>query len=148
MVRSATPADLIVESIAHHPGCCLDDLVRVCPELTWNQIFLVVDRLSRAGHLRLALIGPGRYAVELPTDAGSRMRRSREGPVRMPALERQPQDAQCGRCSGLMVAETYEEFSGRRCILCGERIEPVILARRRRSAPDQYPVEVVEPVIT
>ncbi|OGW47349.1 MAG: hypothetical protein A2V62_00280 [Nitrospirae bacterium RBG_19FT_COMBO_58_9] len=135
MARSATPADLIVETIAHHPGCCLDDLVRVCPELTWNQIFLVVDRLSRAGHLRLALIGPGRYAVELPTDAGSRMRRSREGPVRMPALEleQQPQDAQCGRCSGLMVAETYEEFRGRRCILCGERIDPVILAQRRKS---------------
>mgnify|MGYP001579545235 CR=1 FL=1 len=148
MARSVTPADLIVETIAHHPGCCLDDLVRVCPELTWNQIFLEVDRLSRAGHLRLALIGPGRYAVELRTNAGSRMRRSREGPVCVPALERQPQDAPCGRCSGLMVSETHEEFRGRRCILCGERIDPVILARRRRPIPDQDPDEVIEPVVT
>lgn len=148
MARSVTPADLIVETIAHHPGCCLDDLVTVCPTLTWNQIFLVVDRLSRAGYLRLALICPGRYAVELPADVGSRMRRSREGPVRMPALERQPQDAQCGRCGGLMVAETYEDFRGRRCMLCGERIDPVILAQRRRLVPDQKPAEVVEPVIT
>lgn len=148
MARSATPADLIVETIAHHPGCCLDDLVRVCPELTWNQIFLEVDRLSRTGHLRLVLIGPGHYAVEVSPNAGSRMRRSREGPVRMPALERQPQDAQCGRCGGLMVAETYEDFRGRRCVLCGDRIDPVILARRRRPVPDQNPVEVVEPVIT
>jgi hypothetical protein len=147
MAQSATPADLIVESIAHNPGCCLDDLVRVCPELTWNQIFLVVDQLSRAGHLRLALIGPGRYAVELPTDGGSRMRRSREGPVRMPTLERQPQDAQCGRCSGLMVAEEYDDFNGWRCILCRERIDPVILAQRCRLVPDQKPAGVVEPVI-
>ena len=148
MAGSATPADLIVETITHFPGCCLDDLVRVCPELTWNQIFLVVDQLSRAGHLRLALIGPGRYAVELPTDGGSRMRRSREGPVRLPTLERQPQDAQCGRCRGLMVAETYEDFRGRRCILCGERIDPVILAQRCRLVPDQKPGGVVEAVIT
>lgn len=97
MARSVTPADLIVESIAHYPGCCLDDLVRVCPELTWNQIFLEVDQLSRAGCLRLSLIGPGRYAVEVPPNAGSRMIRSREGVVRMRALERQPQDAHCGR---------------------------------------------------
>ena len=40
MARSATPADLIVEAIVHHPGCCLDDLVGACHELTWNQIFL------------------------------------------------------------------------------------------------------------
>jgi hypothetical protein len=133
MARSVTPTDLIVETIAHHPGSCLDDLVTLCPEFTWNQVFLKVDRLSRAGHLWLALIGPGRYAVELPTDAGSRMRRSREGLVHKPYFERQPQDAQCGRCSGLMVAETYEEFRGWRCILCEERVDPVILAQRRKS---------------
>jgi hypothetical protein len=133
MVRSATLADLIVETIAHHPGSCLDDLVTLCPEFTWNQVFLEVDRLSRTGHLRLALIGPGRYAVELPTNAGSRMRRSREGLVLKSYVERQPQDAQCERCRGLMVAETFEESRGRRCILCGERVDPVILAQRWKS---------------
>ena len=75
------------------------------------------------------------------------MRRSREGPVRMPTLERQSQDAQCGRCSGLVVAETYEDFRGRRCILCGERVDPAILAQRRRLVPDQKPAGLVEPVI-
>ena len=148
MARSATPADLIVETIAHYPGSCLDDLVTLCPEFTWNQLFLEVDRLSRAGHLRLALIGPGRCVVELPIDAGSRMRRSREGPVHMAALEQLPQDAQCERCGGLMVSEEYDDFNGWRCILCGERVDPVVLARRCRPAPDQNPVEVVEPVIT
>lgn len=46
-----------------------------------------------------------------------------------------------------MVTETYEDFRGRRCILCGERIDPVILAQRYRPVPDQDPDEVVEPVI-
>ena len=134
MARSATPADLIIQSIAHHPGCGLDDVVMLCPELTWNQIFLEVDRLSRDGVLKLALIGPGRYVVKGPPNAGSRMRRSREGPMPMPALERLPQDAQCARCSGLMVSENDDDFNGWRCILCGERVDPVILAQRRKSA--------------
>ena len=134
MARSATPADLIVERIGHHPGCGLDDVVKACPELTWNQIFLEVDRLSRDGVLKLALIGPGRYVVKVPPNAGSRMRRSRERPVHMPALEQLPQDAQCERCGGLMVSEEYDDFNGWRCILCGERVDPVILAQRRKSA--------------
>lgn len=94
MTRCATPADLIVERIEHHLGCGLDDVVILCPELTWNQIFLEVDRLSRDGVLKLALIGPGRYVVKVPPNAGPRMRQSREGPVQMSALERLPQDAQ------------------------------------------------------
>lgn len=133
MARSATLADQIVEIIAQHPVCDLDDVVKVCPELTWNQIFLEVDRLSRDGVLKLALIGPGRYVVKGPPNAGSRMRRSRERPVPMPALERLPQDAQCERCGGLIVSEEYDDFNGWRCILCGERVDPVILAQRRKS---------------
>jgi hypothetical protein len=133
MAQSPTPSDLIVEGIAHHPGCCLDDLMRMCPELTWNQIFLEVDQLSRTGRLRLALIGPGRYAVELPTHAVSCMRQSREEPVPPPTPEWHPQDARCERCSGLMVSERDNEFLGWRCILCGERTDPVILAQRRKS---------------
>ncbi|MCC6967847.1 MAG: hypothetical protein IT391_16360 [Nitrospira sp.] len=133
MAQSATLADLIVETITHRPGCSLDEVVAVCPTLTWNQIFLEVDRLSRAGLLRLMLTGPGRYVVELPTDRLSCAQRSQDDPVPLAAPEWHPQDTRCERCGGLMVAEIYEDFSGRRCILCGERIDPVILAQRRKS---------------
>jgi hypothetical protein len=135
MGQNASPADLILETIVRHPGRDLDELVALCPTLTWNQIFLEVDRLSRAGHVRLALVGLGRYAyaLEAPADSASRMRQSPEGPARSSVLERQPQDALCGRCGGLMVTEAYEDFFGRRCILCGERIDPVILAQRQKS---------------
>ena len=96
--------------------------------------FFEVDWLSRAGYVRLVLIGPGRYAVEVPADTVSRAQRSHEGPMPPAAAEWHPQDARCERCSGLMVAEAYEDFRGWRCILCGERIDPVILAQRRKSA--------------
>ncbi|HXF94419.1 MAG TPA: hypothetical protein VNK46_16840 [Nitrospiraceae bacterium] len=43
---------------------------------------------------------------------------------------------QCRRCGGLMVPEsTGDPFtSGLRCVICGERIDPVILAHRRQQA--------------
>ena len=133
MARNATSVDLIMEAVAYHPGFSLDELVTVCPTLTWNQIFLEVDRLSRAGHLRLLLMGPGRYAVEVPTDVLSCAQSSQKGPLPLVAPEWHPQDARCGRCSGLMVSERDDEFMGWRCLLCGERIDPVILAQRRKS---------------
>lgn len=55
MAQNPTPADLIVDRIACHPGCSLDELAIFCPELTWNQVFLEVDRLSRTGRVLVTL---------------------------------------------------------------------------------------------
>jgi len=49
----------------------------------------------------------------------------------------------CARCGGLMVREKFEdfrlrsagdEFGGRRCINCGEIVDPVIAAHRRLTS--------------
>jgi hypothetical protein len=40
----------------------------------------------------------------------------------------------CPRCGGLMVAEWCQDlsnYSGQRCVQCGELIDPVILENRR-----------------
>lgn len=130
---ATTSGDLIIEAIAHHPGCCLDDLVRFCPELTWNQIFSEVDRLSREGVLKLALVGPGRYTLVVPTEGTFRTSQSETASIR-PSIPAQPRhDIQCERCGGLMVSEVDDDFNGWRCNLCGERVDPVILAQRRKS---------------
>jgi uncharacterized protein (DUF433 family) len=45
----------------NHP---LEEVAELCPELTWNQIFLAIDYLSRTGQIRVT-IDPGRtYRVE------------------------------------------------------------------------------------
>ncbi len=43
---------------------------------------------------------------------------------------------QCRRCGGLMVQEATGDplTSVLRCVICGERIDPVILAHRRQRA--------------
>jgi hypothetical protein len=59
----------ILEAVRHENECDLEELVRVCPSCTWNQVFLEVDRLSRTGELRLLPKGHGLYAVRLPSSA-------------------------------------------------------------------------------
>jgi hypothetical protein len=50
------------------PGSVLDDIGLECPDLTWNQIFVVIDRLSREGVLTMSPKGRGQYAITFSTD--------------------------------------------------------------------------------
>ena len=44
--------------------CSMEEVVKLCPELTWNQVFLAIDHLSRSGQIRVTL-GDGRtYRVQ------------------------------------------------------------------------------------
>lgn len=44
--------------------CAMEEVVGLCPELTWNQVFLAIDYLSRTGQVRV-LLDPGRtYRVQ------------------------------------------------------------------------------------
>lgn len=56
----------ILEALRRSPGCQLDDLVARCPDLTWNQVFIEVDGLTRAGRLNLTSLGHGDYRLMLP----------------------------------------------------------------------------------
>lgn len=54
-----TEADIVdrVRSVLDERGtaCSLDDVTQLCPDLTWNQVFLAVDLLSRTGHADVTL---------------------------------------------------------------------------------------------
>lgn len=56
----------ILAMLADQSGITLEQLLDRCPDVTWNQIFVVVDRLSRTGEIRLTAKGIGRYHVALP----------------------------------------------------------------------------------
>lgn len=66
MLQQVTVADRILKAVRRAPGCQLDDLVRGCPDLTWNQVFLEVDRMSRSGQVRVRSNGQGIYTLTLP----------------------------------------------------------------------------------
>lgn len=60
----------VLEVIVRSPGSVLDDIVLQCPHLTWNQVFLTIDRLSREGELTLTPKGQGIYQVHLAGSGG------------------------------------------------------------------------------
>lgn len=51
----------ILEAIRRSSGSMSGDIVLDCQDLTWNQIFLAIDRLSREG--RLILIAKGHVYI-------------------------------------------------------------------------------------
>ena len=55
--------------------CFIEDVPALCPELTWNQVFLAIDYLSRTGQVR----------VTQDPDRTYRVRASRAPTVGLPA---------------------------------------------------------------
>lgn len=50
-----TLTDRILEAVSKAPGCRIEDVVGQFPDLTWNQIFRELGRLTRNRQLRLML---------------------------------------------------------------------------------------------
>lgn len=44
--------------------CPLEEVTALCPELTWNQVFLAVDYLSRMGQVRVTLDSMNTYSAK------------------------------------------------------------------------------------
>jgi len=63
MILLSPAAEQILDVILRKPGCLMEELLNECPALTWNQVFIEVDRLSRDGEVRLMRKGPSQYVV-------------------------------------------------------------------------------------
>jgi len=138
MARKATTAELIMEvlAVAQGRGCSFEELIGVCPYLSWNQIFSEVDRLSREGWVQLSQEKPGIYRVRLARSAGSAPASSggRPGRGEESAGEKRNDHDGCRRCGGLLVPEQLPEVLldsgpaevwGWRCVQCGHVVDPV-----------------------
>lgn len=53
----------IYEAIRQSPNSDVEEIVLACSDLTWNQVFLELDRRSRLGQVVLKQERPGRYRV-------------------------------------------------------------------------------------
>lgn len=63
MLRNMLVTEQILQAVTRSPGLLMEELAWARPTLTWNQVFLEVDRLTRAGRLKLQAEGPGQYSV-------------------------------------------------------------------------------------
>ena len=66
MVQEITAEDQVIDILLHTRTCDLEEIMRRCSNLTWNQVFLAVDRLSRNGKIMLMPRGRGLYALTFP----------------------------------------------------------------------------------
>jgi hypothetical protein len=66
-MASHTPVtDRILGTVQRMHGCDLDTLTKRLTDLSWGQVFLEVDRLSREGQVLVTLGSGGRYLIRLP----------------------------------------------------------------------------------
>lgn len=49
----------------------LEEVAGLCPELTWNQMFLAIDYLSRTGQVRVSKDAGRTYRVQTARQAGT-----------------------------------------------------------------------------
>ncbi|MEK6671116.1 MAG: hypothetical protein AABY48_04685 [Nitrospirota bacterium] len=66
-MASHTPVtDRILGTVQRMHGCDLDTLTNSLTDLSWGQVFLEVDRLSREGQVLVTLGAGGGYMIRLP----------------------------------------------------------------------------------
>ena len=66
-MNSQTPVtDRILGRVQRTHGCDLDMLTKSLSDLSWSQVFLEVDRLSREGQVQVTLEPEDRYMIQLP----------------------------------------------------------------------------------
>lgn len=66
-MTSQTPVtDRILGQVQRTHGCDLDMLTKSLSDLSWSQVFLEVDRLSRDGQVQVTLDAEGHYMIRLP----------------------------------------------------------------------------------
>ena len=63
----ATAEEHIVEILQTNGPCSLEDVVRFLhPHLSWSDVFVAVDQMSRDGRLSLHQVGYSTYQIDLP----------------------------------------------------------------------------------
>lgn len=60
--------------------CPMEEIMGLCPELTWNQVFLAIDYLSRTGQIRVTLDSGRTYRVAASHSATPENPRTVAGP--------------------------------------------------------------------
>lgn len=57
--------EAVINTLQRRGPCCLDDVVAYLPNLSWGEIFLAVDRMSRDGRVLLRQLGYSTYQIAL-----------------------------------------------------------------------------------
>ena len=62
---------VVIELLGRTGPCSLDDLVSFLPTLSWGDVFVTVDRMSRDGQVLVQQCGYSTYQITLPSQQAS-----------------------------------------------------------------------------
>jgi hypothetical protein len=62
-IDASVQEEFIIDMLQRTGPCCLDDLVRYLPNLSWGEVFVAIDRMSRDGRLSLRQLGYSTYQI-------------------------------------------------------------------------------------
>jgi hypothetical protein len=66
MAQHTPVEDQVIDMLHRAHTCDLEDVTRTSTKLTWNQVFLAVDRLSRSGEIMFVPRGRAMYTLTFP----------------------------------------------------------------------------------
>jgi hypothetical protein len=67
MTQHTPVEDQVIDIVHRAQACDLEDVMRQCTNLTWNQVFFAVDCLSRSGEIIMLMPrGRGMYTLAFP----------------------------------------------------------------------------------
>ncbi len=62
--------------------CSMEEVVGLCPDLTWNQVYLAIDYLNKTGMVRVALDPDRTYMIQVyPAFSDAQHTGSQQSPV-------------------------------------------------------------------
>jgi hypothetical protein len=70
-IDATAEEEAVIEMLQRTGSCCLDALVMQLPNLSWTEVFVAVDRMSRDGRLLLRQLGYATYEIALPSQLAS-----------------------------------------------------------------------------
>jgi hypothetical protein len=70
-IDATAEEEAVIEMLQRTGSCCLDALVLQLPNLSWTEVFVAVDRMSRDGRLLLRQLGYATYEIALPLQLAS-----------------------------------------------------------------------------
>ena len=71
-MMGSTPIERVQDALAHvGADCPIEEIAGLCPDLTWKQVFLAVDYLSRTGQVRVTRDAGRTYRVQSSRPAGT-----------------------------------------------------------------------------
>jgi hypothetical protein len=62
--------EAIVDTLQRRGPCCLQDVHMSLPNVSWGEVFLAVDRMSRHGRVSLLQLGSSTYQITLRAQFG------------------------------------------------------------------------------